>query len=124
MHDPVGDRLEDRPHAVEVTAATTDEAEETAVPGVLGATNLSVLSTTGFAAGQSVTVGGQPGYTITAVGGAAATPTSLSAPVAVLLFLYLTALAILFGAELNTEIERMWPSAETQVLHLGDKRAA
>jgi membrane protein len=48
----------------------------------------------------------------------------LSAPVAVLLFLYLTALAILFGAELNTEVERMWPSAETQVLHLGDNRAA
>jgi membrane protein len=47
----------------------------------------------------------------------------LSAPVAVLLFLYLTALAILFGAELNTEIERMWPSAETQVLHLDTKRA-
>jgi membrane protein len=46
----------------------------------------------------------------------------LSAPVAVLLFLYLTALAILFGAELNAEIERMWPSAETQVLHLDDKR--
>jgi membrane protein len=46
----------------------------------------------------------------------------LSAPVAVLLFLYLTALAILFGAELNTEIERMWPSAETQVLHLDGKR--
>jgi membrane protein len=47
----------------------------------------------------------------------------LSAPVAVLLFLYLTALAILFGAELNTEIERMWPSAETQVLHLEPDRA-
>jgi membrane protein len=30
----------------------------------------------------------------------------LSAPVAVLLFLYLTALAILFGAELNAEIDR------------------
>ncbi len=47
----------------------------------------------------------------------------LSAPVAVLLFLYLTALAILLGAELNTEIERMWPSAQTQVLRLGDKDA-
>jgi membrane protein len=34
----------------------------------------------------------------------------LSAPVAVLLFLYLTALAILFGAELNAEIERTWPA--------------
>jgi membrane protein len=37
----------------------------------------------------------------------------LSAPVAVLLFLYLTALAILFGAELNAEIDRTWPSRET-----------
>jgi membrane protein len=37
----------------------------------------------------------------------------LSAPVAVLLFLYLTALAILFGAELNAEIDRLWPSRAT-----------
>jgi membrane protein len=33
----------------------------------------------------------------------------LSAPVAVLVFLYLTALAILLGAELNAEIDRLWP---------------
>jgi membrane protein len=38
----------------------------------------------------------------------------LSAPVAVLLFLYLTALAILFGAELNAEIDRSWPHPETE----------
>ena len=37
----------------------------------------------------------------------------LSAPVAVLVFLYLTALAILVGAELNAEIDRMWPSKAT-----------
>ena len=37
----------------------------------------------------------------------------LSAPVAVLVFLYLTALAILIGAELNAEIDRMWPSKAT-----------
>ncbi|HEX3900477.1 MAG TPA: YihY/virulence factor BrkB family protein [Mycobacteriales bacterium] len=37
----------------------------------------------------------------------------LSAPVAVLLFLYLTALAILLGAELNAEIDRLWPRPET-----------
>lgn len=36
----------------------------------------------------------------------------LSAPVAVLLFLYLTALAILFGAELNAEVDRLWPSRD------------
>jgi membrane protein len=38
----------------------------------------------------------------------------LSAPVAVLLFLYLTALAILFGAELNAEIDRLWPLPEIE----------
>jgi membrane protein len=38
----------------------------------------------------------------------------LSAPVAVLLFLYLTALAILIGAELNAEIDRLWPRPETE----------
>ncbi len=37
----------------------------------------------------------------------------LSAPVAVLVFLYLTALAVLIGAELNAEIDRLWPSRET-----------
>jgi membrane protein len=37
----------------------------------------------------------------------------LSAPVAVLIFLYLTALAILLGAELNAEIDRLWPARET-----------
>jgi membrane protein len=37
-----------------------------------------------------------------------------TAPVAVLLFLYLTALAILFGAELNAEIDRLWPRPETE----------
>ncbi|HWC35953.1 MAG TPA: YihY/virulence factor BrkB family protein [Mycobacteriales bacterium] len=38
----------------------------------------------------------------------------LSAPVAVLLFLYLTALAILLGAELNAELDRLWPRPETE----------
>jgi membrane protein len=37
----------------------------------------------------------------------------LSAPIAVLVFLYLTALAILFGAELNAEIDRLWPVQAT-----------
>jgi membrane protein len=44
----------------------------------------------------------------------------LSAPVAVLLFLYLTALAILFGAELNAEIDRLWPRPETEGARRGD----
>lgn len=38
----------------------------------------------------------------------------LSAPVAVLVFLYLTALAILLGAELNAQIDRLWPTKETE----------
>lgn len=38
----------------------------------------------------------------------------LSAPVAVLVFLYLTALAILIGAELNAQIDRLWPLRETK----------
>jgi membrane protein len=38
----------------------------------------------------------------------------LAAPVAVLVFLYLTALAILLGAELNAEIDRLWPTQATR----------
>jgi len=38
---------------------------------------------------------------------------SLSAPIAVLLFFYVTALAVLIGAELNAEIDKLWPSATT-----------
>ena len=43
----------------------------------------------------------------------AATYGPLSAPVAVLIFMYLTALAILLGAELNAEIDRLWPVQAT-----------
>jgi membrane protein len=38
----------------------------------------------------------------------------LSAPVAVLVFMYLTALAVLLGAELNAEIDRLWPAQATE----------
>ncbi|SDH34604.1 membrane protein [Sinosporangium album] len=34
---------------------------------------------------------------------------SLAAPVAVLLWLYITALAVLIGATLNAEVDRLWP---------------
>lgn len=37
----------------------------------------------------------------------------LGAVVAVLLFLYFTAIAILFGAELNAEIDKLWPTPLT-----------
>jgi membrane protein len=36
----------------------------------------------------------------------------LAAPVVFLLWLYVTALAVLIGAELNAEIEKLWPSRE------------
>lgn len=36
----------------------------------------------------------------------------LAAPIVFLLWLYVTALAVLLGAELNAEIERVWPSRE------------
>ena len=48
----------------------------------------------------------------------------LSAPVAVLLFLYLTGIAILFGAEINAEIDRMWPAPETEALRTAEAAAA
>jgi membrane protein len=38
---------------------------------------------------------------------------ALASPVAVLLFFYLTALAVLLGAEVNAEIDRVWPTPET-----------
>jgi membrane protein len=38
---------------------------------------------------------------------------SLAAPVAVLVWLYVTALAVLIGATLNAEIDRLWPSEGT-----------
>jgi membrane protein len=47
----------------------------------------------------------------------------LSAPVAVLLFLYLTGMAILFGAEINAEIDRTWPRPETQALRTEEAAA-
>lgn len=38
---------------------------------------------------------------------------SLAAPIAILLWLYVTALALLVGAELNAEIEKLWPADES-----------
>ncbi|HEY9475606.1 MAG TPA: YihY/virulence factor BrkB family protein [Mycobacteriales bacterium] len=39
---------------------------------------------------------------------------ALAAPIAALLFLFLLALAVLLGAELNATIEQMWPSRPTR----------
>ncbi|GAA1254487.1 YihY/virulence factor BrkB family protein [Sphaerisporangium rubeum] len=38
---------------------------------------------------------------------------SLAAPIAVLLWLYITALAVLIGATLNAEVDRLWPAGRT-----------
>ncbi|WP_245973959.1 YihY/virulence factor BrkB family protein [Thermomonospora umbrina] len=38
---------------------------------------------------------------------------SLGAPIAILAWLYVAALAVLIGAALNAEIDRMWPSVDT-----------
>ena len=49
-----------------------------------------------------------------AVGGGSTTRSStLGAPIAVLLFLYVSSFAILIGAEVNGEIDRRWPVATT-----------
>lgn len=37
---------------------------------------------------------------------------SLAAPIVLMLWLYVSAVALLIGAELNAEVERMWPSAD------------
>ena len=40
---------------------------------------------------------------------------SLAAPIAMLLWLYITALAVLIGAILNAEVDRLWPAPAAQV---------
>jgi membrane protein len=45
---------------------------------------------------------------------------SLAAPIVLLTWLYLTALAVLMGAELNAEIEKLWPTVTRQT---GDELA-
>ncbi|MGH3326718.1 MAG: YihY/virulence factor BrkB family protein [Streptomycetales bacterium] len=48
-------------------------------------------------------------YLTSTVSGATAVYGSLAAPVAMLLWLYVTALAVLIGAALNAEVEKTWP---------------
>jgi membrane protein len=48
----------------------------------------------------------------------------LASPIAVLLFLYLLALAVLIGAELNAEVDRMWPLAQTEDARRRDRSVA
>lgn len=46
----------------------------------------------------------------------------LGAVVAVLLFLYFTALSVLLGAELNAEIDKLWPTPETAAARRDEHR--
>lgn len=48
----------------------------------------------------------------------------LASPIAVLLFLYLLALAVLVGAELNAEVDRMWPLRQTEAARKAEQEAA
>ncbi|MEY9836119.1 YihY/virulence factor BrkB family protein [Streptacidiphilus sp. EB103A] len=48
---------------------------------------------------------------------------SLAAPVAVLLWIGVTALAVLVGAAMNAAIDRMWPSRETAMARAENERA-
>ena len=48
---------------------------------------------------------------------------SLAAPIAVLLFFYITALAVLAGAELNAEIDKLWPAPATARMRARMRRA-
>lgn len=57
--------------------------------------------------------GGLRLYITISIAGDTSTYGSLATPIALLLWLYLTALALLLGAELNAEIERMWPTHES-----------
>ena len=50
----------------------------------------------------------------------------LAAPIAVLVWLYVTALAVLIGAALNASVDRLWPEASTARARLeraGSRRA-
>jgi membrane protein len=48
----------------------------------------------------------------------------LAAPIAVLIWLYVTALAVLIGAALNASIDRLWPEASTARARLERSRRA
>ena len=48
----------------------------------------------------------------------------LAAPIAVLLWLYLTALVVLIGAALNAAFDQVWPESSTAGARLGAGTAA
>lgn len=69
------------------------------LPGALLAMILWLLAAAGLRAYLAVTLGGDAVFS------------QLGVPIAVVLWLYVSSIAVLLGAELNAEIERMWPTA-------------
>lgn len=72
-------------------------------PGALLALTLWLLGSAGLRYYVGATFRDDPVYGV------------LAAPLVVLLWLYVTALAVLLGAELNAEIEKMWPATPNGV---------
>jgi membrane protein len=68
------------------------------VPGAVLALGLWLLAAAGLRAYLALTFGGGAVYG------------QLGVPIAVVLWLYVSSVAVLLGAELNAEIEKMWPT--------------
>lgn len=68
------------------------------VPGALLAMALWLLAAAGLRAYLALTIGGDAVFS------------QLGKPIAVVLWLYVSSIAVLLGAELNAEIERKWPT--------------
>lgn len=70
------------------------------VPGALLAMILWLLAAAGLRAYLAVTLDGDAVFS------------QLGVPIAIVLWLYVSSIAVLLGAELNAEIERMWPTTD------------
>lgn len=68
------------------------------LPGALLAMGLWLLGTVGLRVYVAQAIGASYGF--------------IAAPLIILLWLYVSAFAVLLGAELNAEIEKMWPTAQ------------
>ena len=73
------------------------------VPGALFAMVLWLLAAAGLRAYLALTIGTDAVFS------------QLGVPIAVVLWLYVSSVAVLLGAELNAEIERMWPTGPTDL---------